>query len=265
MTAPRMGHKPVLPEEPAKRLTEAVARLARSKTLAYGAWVTFADEAALLNAIINEIDETVLARKIRVSGDRAGTDPVLLTVSSRRLVAIEGIRAPARQSDLAETVVAGLEAAFAGCKKLKFEVIARNPAMPRSARSCSAAALREVIQPVAPAPVNASATDTLITTIKAQSLAWLEPGGFQTGADRIENSGNLDVLERCAAVLARPSRERAIVGSGDPTLTILPSGGDKIVVHLEGREMRLFAMFECGQRQSVVAAWRAYVSDAHSR
>ncbi|WP_204114956.1 hypothetical protein [Shimia biformata] len=264
MNAPRRGHKPVLPEEPAKGLAEAVERFARSKAFAYGEWLNFGDDLARVHAIINEIDETVLARKIRVTGDRDGAEPVLLTVSSRRLVAIEGIPAQARHSDLAEAVVAGLQAAFTGCQKLKFELVERNPVMPRSARSCSATALREVIQPIAPAPAYASATDSLIATIKAQALAWLEPGGFQTGADRMEDSGNLDVLERCAAVLARPSRDQADIRSGDPTLTILPSQGGKVVVHLEGREMRLFAMFEQRQQQAIVAAWRAYVDAANA-
>ena len=257
MNAMRKGHTKDQSDAGETRLVDAIRRFAAPAREAFGVWQSFDSEFDVLRAVIAEIEETVLPRGIRVTGKETGAF-VLLTIANRRLIQIEGFEV-AETGDFAEACVAGLRRGLAGCWTLKFDLVDRNPKLPRTDRSCSARALTEAAHHVVLQAEGGSSFDELVEEIRSKSEAWLGSDGTSSDDGHDAGSESVQLLSQYMSERAKQRQDRSQVHIGRPTLSILPAGKRHILVVLESQALQTLALFRKRRRDHVVAAWRAYV------
>lgn len=103
--------------------------------------VKVADRVALLRAIISEIDETVLPRRIKVEADTGAA--TLVTVSNRRLVGVATNQGESTQSfaqdqnAMANWFITMLDSYFYGCREISFSVQSQRQVVQETSLSCS--------------------------------------------------------------------------------------------------------------------------------
>jgi hypothetical protein len=258
MTAAERDWHPV-PEAPVNRIAELALRLAAP------AGELLAPRRALppsprdrLRCLLAEIDETVLPRLLVLSLD--GREVGRLTVSHRRLIAVDGADPAAGGQDLAETLAAPLRrlAALRGEMRLTMRRRTTVPAGPEPA--CGMAALARVLAPdLGPA---GDPFDRLMARLAPLALAqfqWDAGGGPARFAGASDLRGLLEGLAR--QQLAPPPRPAPPLGPriGPAQLDglVLPLDRDRIFL-LARREGRgLAALLPRGPGLEALAAWQA--------
>lgn len=258
MIAQRMENSSDLQPVGEGKLAIALRQFAAPPLQVYGQWHSFASEADALRAVITEIGETVLARRVRVSGQETDVS-IVLTITNRHLAQIEGADV-SENEELAAAVIVGMAQALAGCRTLKFDVIERNPDLPKSSRSWSFDALVETVELAQPqSPSDGSCFDTLIDAIKALAVAWRHAGPDQSEADCAGEAGDLGILAQSAVHSSKTNHDQARLRTQGPTLSVLSGGQNHILVLLESREEQLYGLCETNKKAEITAAWRAYL------
>ena len=229
----------------------ALQRLAAPEVQAYGAWRSFGSAVEAVRAVIGEIGEVVLARTISVSVQDCDA-ALLLTVSNRHLVALEGISKDASDAD-AQDVLAAIGHALDGAKNLRFDIAARTPDMPSSARSWSCQALLEALD----APRENAVAPGIFEDVKALTVAWLE---VETGADAGPEAA-LQALHHMAKA------RRDFVGQVDqfrqdrPHLALFSITEQMFAVELSWQGNLLLAICEASAREDLLTMWRGLVAE----
>ncbi|MFY0661540.1 MAG: hypothetical protein JXR15_13700 [Shimia sp.] len=229
----------------------ALQRVAAPVMQGYGTWCRFDSAAEAVRAVIGEIGEVVLARTIAVSvQDRDAA--LLLTISNRHLVALEGLSLDASDAD-AQDVVAAIAQALDGAKSLRFDITAKAPEMPSSARSWSCQALMEALE----ASREEAVAPAIFANVKALSVAWLE---VETGAE----TGSEATL-RALHHMARARED--VVGQVDqfrqdqPHLALFSVAEQMFAVELSWQGNQLLAICEASAREELLAMWRGLIAE----
>lgn len=250
MIAPRKDNL-TAPEAEVADARVALQRLAAPEVQAYGAWRSFGSAVEAVRAVIGEVGEVVLARTIAVSvRDRDAA--LLLTISNRHLVALEGLSLDANNAD-AQDVVATIAQALDGAESLRFDIVARTPEMPSSARSWSCQALLEALE----APRENAVTPGIFADVKALSVAWLD---VETGAE----AG----AEAALRALHHMAKARGVfVGQVDqfrqdrPHLALFSMTEQNFAVEVSWQGTLLLAICEASKREELRAMWRGLVAE----
>ncbi|WP_412553723.1 hypothetical protein [Shimia sp. MIT1388] len=249
MIAPRKD-TPTAPDTEVAEAREALQRVAASEVQAYGAWRSFDSATEAVRAVIGEIGEVVLARSIAVSPqDRDAA--LLLTISNRHLVALEGLSMDASNAD-AQDVVAAIAQALDGAKSLRFDIAARTPEMPSSARSWSWQALLEALE----APRENAVAPGIFTDVKALSVAWLE----------VETGGETGPEAALRALHHMAKARGGFVGQVDqfrqdrPHLALFSMTEQMFAVEVSWQGNLLLAICEASAREDLLAMWRGLVA-----
>ncbi|WP_299427073.1 hypothetical protein [uncultured Shimia sp.] len=229
----------------------AMRRLTAPMTPAYGTWRNFHSAAEAVLAVISEIGEVVLARTIAVSAQDCDA-ALLLTISNRHLVALEGISLDASNAE-AQDVVAAIERALDGAKSLRFDIAARTPEMPSSARSWSCQALLETLE----APHENTVTPAIIADVKALSVAWLEAEvGVEAGPDAA-----LRALHHMAKARGNFVGQVDQFRQDRPHLALFSMTEQIFAVEVSWQGNLLLAICEASTREDLLAMWRGLVAE----
>jgi hypothetical protein len=248
--APRKD-MPTAPDTEVTDARVALQRLATPEVQAYGAWRSFGSAAEAVRAVIGEIGEVVLARRIAVSV-RNSDAALLLTISNRHLVALEGISLNASDTD-AHDVVAAIGRALDCAKSLRFDIATRTSEMPSTARSWSWQALLEALE----APRKNAVAPGIFADVKALSVAWLE---VETG----EKTGP----EAALRALHHMAKARGdFVGQVDQFrqdrshLALFSMTEQMFAVEVSWQGNLLLAICEASTREDLLAMWRGLVAE----
>lgn len=250
MIAPRKNN-PTVPDTEVTEAREVLQRVAAPRAQAYGAWRSFDSAAEAVRAVIDEIGEVVLARTIAVSVQDHDA-ALLLTISNRHLVALECLSRDASVSD-AQDVVVAIAQALNGAKSLRFDIAARTPQMPSSARSWSCQALLEALG----AQSEETVTPAIFANVKAMSVAWLE---VETGAET-----GPEATLRALHHMARARED--VVGQVDqfrqdqPHLALFSMAEQMFAVELSWQGNQLLAICEASAREELLAMWRGLIAE----
>ena len=234
-------------------LRHALARLTRNSA-------DFADERRaihpdlpqLMQAILREVDETVLPRRYMISG-RAGP-LVCLSVVSRRLVAVE----PSITGEDPDTTRTGpsavqflqmIEAACAGGGPFTLAPAGRDERVSEAGQSCTAQDLRDAL-----GTGSASGkVQAFFNRHHPNTVSWLfvADDGPQFGGD----ARHQDVLTTLADRARTPAPDR--VGTVvKPTCTVLPLGDDHRVIISSDQTALYLCVVTPEQAVTATAAWR---------
>ncbi len=250
MIAPRKDTlTPADPEVTEARV--ALQRVAAPGVQAYGTWRGFDSTAAAVGAIIGEIGEVVLARTIAVSVLDSEA-ALLLTISNRHLVALEGLSLDASTAD-AQDVVAAIAQALDGAKSLRFDIATRTPEMPSSARSWSCQALLEALE----APRENADAPGIFADVKALTVAWLE---VDTGADAGPEAA-LQALHHMAKARGDFVGQVDQFRQDRPHLALFSMTEQMFAVELSWQGNLLLAICEASAREDLLAMWRGLVAE----
>lgn len=246
------------PEGPVPRIAQLALRLsAPADELLAPRQALPPAPAARLRAILGEIDETVLPRLLVL--EQAGREVGRLTVSHRRLIAVDGAAPAAEGQDLAETLAAQLRrlAGMRGDMRLSTRRRVAVPAGPEPA--CGVTALARALAPdLGPA---GDPFDRLIARLAPLALAqfqWDAGGGPARFRGAAELRPLLETLAR--RQLAPPARPASQIGP-----RIGPAQVDGLVLPLDAarifllarREGRgLAALLPRGPGLEALAAWQ---------
>ncbi len=229
----------------------ALQRVAAPEVQAYGTWRSFDSAAEAVRAVIGEIGEVLLARTIAVSVQDRNT-ALLLTISNRHLVALEGISLDASNAD-AQDVVAAIAQALDGAKNLRFDIAARSPEMPSSARSWSCQALLEALE----APGETEIAPGIFADVKALSVAWLE---VETGAEAGPEAA-LRALQHMAKARGDFAGQVDQFRQDRPHLALFSMTEQMFAVELSLQGNLLLALCEASVRGKLLAMWRGLVTE----
>lgn len=257
MIAQRKGHTTKPPEADEPSLASTIRRFASPTRKAFGVWRSFETDLDVLHAVIAEIEETVLPRRIDVKGRETGASASLV-IANRRLVKIEEFEI-GETGEIAEACVAVLMRVFAGCRTLKFDSIDCSPKSSGTARSCSAAALLQAAGNAVEKEASGSSFEDLVEKIRSKSEAWFgtdAPCSQRSCEDSLEIS---QLWSRYMAYRSKLQSDRIQLHAGRPTLSILPATNTHIHVLLESQTSQTIALFRESQRDQVLAVWRRYV------
>lgn len=230
----------------------ALQRLAAAETRAYGTWRSFGSAAEAVQAVIDEIGEVVLARTIAVSvQDRDAA--LLLTISNRHLVAVDGLSLDARSAD-AQEVVTAMAQALDGAQSLRFDIAARTPAMPSSPRSWSCRALTDALG----VPHEDGGVPAIFADVKALTVAWLE---VETGVDAGPEAA-LRALHHMATSRAGFVGQMDQFRQDRPHLALLSMTEQMCAVEVSWQGRLMLAICEASARKDLIAMWRGLVAEA---
>ncbi len=230
----------------------ALRKLAADSGGAYGTWRPVASDAEALDAIVTEVGEVLLARRIRVTAQNTGI-AVEMTVSNRHLVTLAGPQGQVQLKDAGD-VVRTLREAFTGAGALKFEITERAPMMTQTARSWPHDALRQAMQ--APDSARDGAQATLIRELQAMADAWLD---LQTQ----QSSGaaeKVSPLAKYAHAVAEHHTEATPLQRVHPRLLLVSISETFLLVDVCLGQQRLLLSGDPQNRADYIARWRAYCS-----
>lgn len=250
MIAPRKD-TPTAPDTQVTDARVALQRLAASEAQAYGAWRGFASAAEAVCAVIGEIRDVVLARTIAVSVQDHDA-ALLLTISNRHLVALEGLSLDANDAD-AQEVVAAIARALDGATSLRFDIAARTPEMPSSARSWSWQALLDAFD----APQEEVVAPGIFADVKALTVAWLE---VETSAEAGPEAA-LRALHHLAKARGNVAEQVDQFRQGRPHLALFSMTEEMFAVEVSWQGNLLLAICEASTREELLAMWRGLVAE----
>ncbi|MBE1291732.1 MAG: hypothetical protein GJ677_04500 [Rhodobacteraceae bacterium] len=230
----------------------ALRKLAAESRGAYGTWRPVASDAEALDAIVTEVGEVLLARRIRVTAQDTGI-AVEMTVSNRHLVTLAGPQGQVQVQDAGD-VVRTLREGFTGAGALKFEITERAPMMSQTARSWPHDALRQAMQ--APDSARDGAQATLIRELQAMADAWLDLQTQQSSgaAERVS------LLTKHANALAEHRTDATPLQRVHPRLSLVPISEAFLLVDVCLGQQRLLLSGDPQSRADYIAQWRGYCS-----
>lgn len=249
---------PQAKDDAASRKSALLARLAASPhQLAAARAALPGTPEARLEALLDEIDETVLPRVLHVtSGSR---ETARLIVSHRRLIGIETQDRPKPKADpdaLAQVFAAGLAQIALWRGALSLSVSPRTAPPGRAERACSVAAIRQAL--ALPPPENAC--DRLQRLVEAEAVARLHWSGNSPQARFSGTQAWRATLQMIAAnYLKMQSQTRANVRTG-PLRTeglLIPVGTDLGIVVASFDRQGFAAVLSRQTGLDLIAAWQS--------
>ncbi|WP_422047912.1 hypothetical protein [Shimia sp.] len=237
---------------------DAIRLFAQDRDGYYGMWHAFKSTQDLLAAIVAEIGETVLARRIAVFGEEQNVR-VLLTVSNRHLVDIEGV-GPQLEDANGAAVIELLSKALAGCATLKFEIVERSPELLETGRSWSHASLLKALHEESAPDGQRQVLETLRDKLKAMALSWRD---FAPVAGQPLSDGNpedLGLIDRCLTRASENTGKQKLWKPANATLNMLSVADDRVLVLLETPEGNLGVVCRASHRAAIFELWRAFVA-----
>ncbi|MBO9401356.1 hypothetical protein [Shimia sp. R9_3] len=255
MMAARKGHKTEV-RQVDDGFADAIRLFAQDRNGYYGTWHVFEGTQDLLAAIVAEIGETVLARRIAVFGKEENVR-VLLAISNRHLVDIEGV-GPQLEDANGAAVIELLSTAFAGCAALKFEIVERSPELPETGRSWSHGSLLKAMHEGREPDGQRQVLETLRDKLKAMALSWRDvaPAGGQPLSDG--NPEDLGLIDRCLARASDNTSKQKLWKPANATLNMLSVADDRVLVLLETPEGNLGVVCRASHRAAIFELWRAF-------
>lgn len=257
MIAPRPKKHTQVPLKDDAPLLEALRKLAVPNAPTYGQWISTGPQNAALEAVVSEIGQVVLPRRIHVClRDSAASFDLI--VSNRHLIAIDGV--PSVTSDLnAQDVVQELLSASIGASAVKFDVIERSPTLPEAARSWPFDALWACVQELQ-APMQLSdGLASLIPSLTPLCLAWVQCQ--DTG--QVFSHGGADpdgwLRKFCEHRLSIGATEQPFPKPQD-ALALLPVNDRQMLLELRMEDMRVFGLCATDVRGRVLALWRDFLT-----
>ncbi|MBO9406675.1 hypothetical protein J7399_04455 [Shimia sp. R9_1] len=237
---------------------DAIRLFAQDRDGYYGTWHAFESTQDLLAAIVAEIGETVLARRIAVFGKEQNVR-VLLTVSNRHLVDLEGV-GPQLEDANGAAVIELLSKAFAGCATLKFEIVERSPELPETDRSWSHASLLKVLhEEIAPVGQR-QVLETLRDKLKAMALSWRDVAPISGQPIEGGNPEDLGLIDQCLTRASENTIQQKLWKPANATLNMLSIADDRVLVLLETPEGNLGVVCRASHRAAIFELWRAFVA-----
>jgi len=230
----------------------ALRKLAAECGGAYGSWRPVASEAEAVDAIVTEVGEVLLARRIRVTAQDTGI-AVEMIISNRHLVTLAGPQGQVQLQDAGD-VVRTLRETFAGAGALKFEIAERAPTMTQTARSWPHDALRQALHAQDSASDGAQAS--LIRDLQAMADAWLDLQTQQSGGA----AERLPLLSKHANALEEHHTEATPLQRVHPRLSLVPISETFLMVDVCLGQQQLLLSVDPQIRADVIARWRAYFS-----
>ncbi len=254
---PKRPHQtPPITDEP---LHETLVALASSGPSAYGTWHEYASEADALSAIVSEIGQVVLARRITVLLNETGGQLELI-VSNRHLIQLGGVSFDPTQA-ASEDVLHALRSALTGSRSLKFEVAERNPPLPQNTRSWPFAALWQELSNGSPGASENTGAARMTEDIKALSRAWID---HPAQADCVEGGEQecLAILKRFSEMCSSPDQESDPFPVACPRLVMVPIAGQGLLVDVTCATGNFLAFCDAQNRGQLISLWREFVGQA---
>lgn len=232
----------------------ALQRLAAPMRPGYGTWHTYKTEADALCAVISEIGEIVLARCIRVTVKGSKRD-IMLTISNRHLVAISG-GAINQQTDDAEVIANGIRETLAGASCLKFDIVLRNPSLPKASRSWSYKALMAAATNMTDPSGNHVPRKALLEAVKEMSYAWVDLATRTEAGDR----DTLVILHQVATKRLAMSHDQVRISHEKSQITMIAIEDTSFCIEIELGEEVLITFCDACHQPSLVHLWRSYLA-----
>lgn len=249
MIAPRTDI-PAAPETEVAKERAALQRLAEPLARTYGTVQNFGTSAEAVKAVIGEIGEVVLARDIDVTAvDSMST--LALTISNRHLVAVEGLAIDVSGAE-SQAIVEAIEQALSGAKCLRFDIVARTPEIPSSARSWSFKALWDALH----SSVEAGCAHPVFVDVKALSIAWLE---VESG-DKAGPEAALRALQHMTQSDADFAGQVDQFRQDRPHMALFSMTEQMFAVKVSKHGKVLLAICETSARVELLAMWRKLVA-----
>ncbi|MBO9398192.1 hypothetical protein J7400_16010 [Shimia sp. R9_2] len=237
---------------------DAIRLFAHDRDGYYGTWHAFESTQDLLAAIVAEIGETVLARRIAVFGKEQNVR-VLLTASNRHLVDVEGV-GPQLDDANSAAVMELLSQAFAGCAALKFEIVERSPELPETGRSWSHASLLKAVHEERELDGQRQILETLRDKLKAIALSWRDVAPVAGQSLSGGNPEDLGLIDRCLSRASENTSQQKLWKPANATLNMLSVADDRVLVLLEAPEGNLGVVCRASHRVAIFELWRAFVA-----
>ncbi|MDU8927834.1 hypothetical protein RXV86_10605 [Alisedimentitalea sp. MJ-SS2] len=215
------------------------------------------DMAQVMQAILREIDETILPRRFDLADD---SGPIAhLSIASRRLVRV-GLPGDDNSCEIPETTTAAayftilLERACKAGGPFRLERIGRDDTISDSGQSCSVQDMRDALATMS----MAGKPHALFKQIEPTAISWVFIEGNDAEPRQGGTADHFDML----ANLASNERRQAGVHTrlagklaAKPTCTILPLGDALRVIVASDQEALLLAVLTVEQVAQVVETW----------
>lgn len=210
-----------------------------------------------IQAVLREIDETVLPRRITLRSETGAA--VDLLVSNRRLYAVTvGGEAGADPSDPQEAAgifARRLKAALGQVRRVTLH--AARPEVDPDVQhiGCTAQALAQAIG-VAFRANTAAGLEEFLAWIEAEALAWLRPG--KGGAER--SGGAADLIGPLRAFAGRTPEGATQVGGRAPLCSLLPLPDGRLVLSVSGAGRGMVAVLAEDRRGALLDIWHSLIA-----
>ncbi|GAA6181837.1 hypothetical protein NBRC116594_32750 [Shimia sp. NS0008-38b] len=239
-------------------IREALHILASPKEAAYGVWRTFTTDQEVLHAVLVEISQVVLARRLQIALKETGKT-LEFVVSNRHLLNMKGVSIGSDDIS-AKLVVAELRRAVAGIRHIKIDITERAPALSQNARSLPVSALLQRVQTEITKATPPLGSASLVDDIKTLSKAWID---CVSNAENGESEA-LSVLRRLSDRCVSVCDKSVQVSIKQPRLAAMTIGKDMLLIELEVGDFKLLAATDTKQRDQLLSLWRTFVAGLNS-
>ncbi|MBO9474217.1 hypothetical protein J7413_11765 [Shimia sp. R10_1] len=257
MIARRNARSATLPPDQDIDLRDALEALAKPAEHRYGCWRMFATDDEALRAVVVEVGQVILARRVRVSV--RDTERVLeLTISNRHLIDISGLSVSPEEAT-AQQIVSALRQAMTDARALKFEIIDTAPLIRNGTRSWPQTALFQALQQGVDVATNSADWTDLVAQLKALSESWIDmPESAQPAA--YGDAPAVEVLRQFAAARATAQGAGERIGRPQPFLAMVHTETGGLLIQLSLPMQQIYLAAPATHRKQITALWRAFVA-----
>ncbi len=244
---------------PNNTLSEATSRLSTVAGTEHSVWRSFGDTSETIDAIISEIEETVLARRLLFVGKETGAKLEIIA-SNRHLIEVLP-PSPFTETDCIEAVLDCLCETFSGCKTLKTQVSERNPKLPETNHSFSLKMLRDTFEERKEASFFVPTLNSVAGEIRNMASAWLEAeANCGTLLDSSGPKDRIEFLEQKMNHLMVTVHQNSFRNFEAANLTLLPVDEVTMLALLQTQKTLLLALCPKDEKRNLIDVWRQFSS-----